>query len=59
MLRIYAKSLKYRYVDGTPTPTKIQISHFLKVGQFYIDVYSICTFEMKNFLQISSVLTYI
>jgi hypothetical protein len=38
---IYAKSLKYRYVDGTPTPAKIQISHFLKVGQFYIDVYSI------------------
>ena len=30
------------YVDGTPTPAKIQISHFLKVGQFYIDVYSIC-----------------
>ena len=44
ILRVHAKSAKYRYVDGTPTPAKIQISHFLKVGQFYIDVYSICNF---------------
>jgi hypothetical protein len=43
-LRIHGKSQNYRYVDGTPTPAKIQISHFLKVGQFYIDVYSICDF---------------
>jgi hypothetical protein len=35
----------YRYVDGTPTPTKIQMSHLLKVGQFYIDVYSIFSFK--------------
>jgi len=40
-LRIPAKSQKSRYVDGTPTPAKIQISHFLKVGKIYIDVYNI------------------
>ena len=40
-------SSKYIYVDGTPTPAKIQISHSIKVGQFYIDVYSIGTFKMK------------
>ena len=37
ILRIHGKSANFRYVDGTPTPAKIQISHFLKVGQFYID----------------------
>ena len=45
-LRIHGKGPKYRYVDGTPTPAKIQISHFLKVGQFYIDVYIICNLWM-------------
>ncbi len=41
MLKIHVKSLNYRYVDGTPTPAKIQISHFLMVGQFHIYVYKI------------------
>jgi len=52
-LRIHAKSLNDRYVDGTPTPAKIQISHFLKVGQLYIDVYSISIFKWENLFQIS------
>ena len=56
ILRLYAKSLKYRYVDGTPTPAKIQISHSLKVGQFYIDVFIICTFKKTLILQISDLL---
>ena len=52
LLRIHEKSPDSRYVDGTPTPAKIQISHLLKVGQFYIDVYSISNFEWQNFVQI-------
>jgi len=50
MLRIHGKLLKYRYVDGTPIPAKIQISHFLKVGQFYIDVYNICKIKGRKIL---------
>ena len=45
-------SANYRYVDGTPTPAKIQISNSLKVGQFYIDVYSIKGFESHLIPQI-------
>ena len=51
ILRIHGKSAKYIYVDGTPTPAKIQISHSLKVGQFYIDVYSISIIEWQNIVQ--------
>ena len=52
LFRNNKKNAEYRYVDGTPTPVKIQISHFLEFGQFYIDVYSICNFYESNILHI-------
>ena len=54
---IHGKSAKYTYVDGTPTLVKMHIyrnliSQILMTGQICIDVYSICTFKMTNFVQI-------
>jgi len=49
-------SPNFRYVDEPQLLQKCRypnlISQILRVGQFYIDVYSISTFKMINFLQI-------